>query len=231
MNLSSFDPLTLVLILAGLSLLPMLLVCTTCFLKVSMVLVIVRNAIGVQQVPPSIAIYSIALAITAFVMAPVFREVMAALPPSAVTDPGAAATANAPAGALAARKFSVDDLMGALEPLRRFMVRNTLREHRQHFLAIARKQWPQGAGDEATDSDYIVLIPAFVVSELELAFEVGFVLYVPFVVIDLLLSNLLLALGMQMVSPMVVSLPLKMLLFVVLSGWTRLIDGLIASYA
>jgi type III secretion protein R len=218
MNPTNFDPLSLALVLAALSLLPMLLVCTTCFLKVSMVLIIVKNAIGVQQVPPNIAIYSIALAVTAFVMAPVFNEVADALPRQVKGAP------------VPDKQVGIPELVTALEPMRRFMLANTLPEKRDHFLALATRQWRPSMGAAPTPSDYLVLIPTFVVSELELALQAGFVLYIPFVVIDLLISNLLLALGMQMVSPMVVSLPLKMLLFVMLDGWTKLIDGLVLSY-
>jgi type III secretion protein R len=217
MNLTNFDPLSLVILLAAMSLLPLLMICTTCFLKVSMVMVIVRNAIGVQQVPPSLAIYSLALVVTGFVMAPVFHEVSTTL---GFKTTSARTTEN----------LSLAELLVAAEPLRKFMVSNTLPEQRQHFLGIARKQWPADMARTAKDTDYMVLIPAFVVSEMQLALEVGFVLYIPFVVIDLVLSNLLLALGMQMVSPMVVSLPLKILLFVMLDGWTRLVDGLVQSY-
>ena len=217
MNIGNIDPIALALLLAALALMPVILVCTTCFLKVSMVLLIVRNAIGVQQVPPGIAIHSIALAITVLVMAPVFKEVLSALPA------GDSQTDTA--------RLTVPDLAVAAEPLRRFMMRNTLPEQRTHILSVARKQWPAPASSDLHDSDYVVLVPAFVMSELQLAFQIGFVLYVPFVVIDLLISNLLLALGMQMVSPMVISLPMKMLLFVVLDGWAKLFDGLVRSYA
>jgi len=209
-----FDPLSLALLLAALSLLPLLLVCTTCFLKVSMVLILLRNAIGVQQVPPTIAVYAVAMAITMFVMAPVAREMSKALPD----------------GDARTRQMTVTELATVAEPLRGFMMSNTLPERRARFLAIARNQWTTATTDPVSDADFVVLIPAFVVSEMELAFQVGLMLYVPFVVIDLLLSNLLLALGMQMVSPMVVSLPLKILLFVMLDGWSRLFEGLVASY-
>ena len=122
-------------------------------------------------------------------------------------------------------------LVHAAEPLREFMTRQTLPEQRQHFLTLLRRQWPADRAADVRDTDYVVLIPSFVVSELQLAFQAGFILYVPFVVIDLLISNLLLALGMQMVSPMVVSLPLKLLLFVLLDGWAKLMDGLVMSYS
>lgn len=217
MSASPFDPIAVAVLLGLLSLLPLALICTTCFLKVSMVLVIVRNAIGVQQVPPSIAVYAVALATTLFIMAPVLSEMRDALPENVMAD--------------RARPLSTDDLARVAEPLRRFMLANTAPERRERVLAMAKSQWPPALRDKVADSDYVVLIPAFVISELELGFQIGFILYVPFVVIDLLLSNLLLALGMQMVSPMVISLPLKMLLFVLLDGWTRLFEALIHSYA
>lgn len=217
MSVSQFDPFSVVLLVAALSLLPLLFICTTCFLKVSMILMIVRNAIGVQQVPPSMAVNSIALAITLFVMTPVFQDVSARLPN--FSDDRRWAT----------KSFALDDLVRAAEPLRKFMLQNTLPEQRQRFLTIA-QQRNKHAESRLRESDYVVLIPTFVISEIELAFKVGFVLYVPFVVIDLLMSNLLLALGMQMVSPMVISIPLKMLLFVMLDGWTRLFEGLVSSY-
>jgi len=222
---NAYDPLSIALVLGALSLLPLVTICTTCYLKVSVVLMIVRNAIGIQQVPPSVAVYAVALATTVFVMAPVFGQMQAKLEAS----PAYAAASSSPDRA--PRLPPIADLLSASEPLRHFMTANTLPEQRQHFLDLLKRQWPPVQAAQVHDTDYVVLIPSFVVSELQLAFQAGFVLYVPFVVIDLLISNVLLALGMQMVSPMVVSLPLKLLLFVVLDGWVKLIDGLVMSYA
>jgi type III secretion protein R len=215
MNISQFDPLGLALLLGSLSLIPLMLICTTCFLKVSVVLMIVKNAIGVQQVPPAIAIYAIALSITAFVMTPVIRDIGNNL-----------GIVN---GKLPAETISVARIAEALEPLRSFMLKNTTTDQRNRVLNIGKKHHKDIASPLG-HSDYAVLIPAFVMSELQLAFEIGFVLYVPMIVIDLLVSNILLALGMQMVSPMVVSIPLKILLFVALDGWFRLFEGLALSY-
>lgn len=220
MNLNAYDPVALVLLLAGLALLPLLMVCTTSFLKISMVLLIVRNALGVQQVPPGIAVNAIALAATLFVMAPVFNEMASRLQSISPTSQSAASG-----------RMGLAQIAHAAEPLRDFMLANTLPERRQKFVELAERQWRRTTLTTPGERDYVVLIPCFVISELEMALKAGFVLYVPFVVIDLLLSNLLLALGMQMVSPMVVSLPLKLLLFVVLEGWTRLFEGLVSSYA
>lgn len=214
MNINQFDPLSLALLLGTLSLMPLLLICTTCFLKVSVVLMIVKNAIGVQQVPPALAVYAIAMSITAFVMAPVAHNIGVNL--GFVGDK------------LPTEKITVGRMVEAAEPLRAFMIKNTSPEQRQRILNIAAKS--NTHADSLQETDYTVLIPAFVISELQLAFEIGFVLYIPMVVIDLLVSNILLALGMQMVSPMVVSMPLKILLFVVLDGWFRLFEGLALSY-
>lgn len=236
MNLAAYDPVSLVLMLAGMALLPLLMVCTTAFLKISMVLMIVRNALGVQQVPPGIAINAVALAATLFVMAPIFNEMAGRLQLTSPSQdlsgrPSSSRTlASSDAGAPPSRG-GLGHIAYAAEPLREFMLANTLPERRQRFVELAQRQWKRSALGTPNERDYVVLIPCFVISEMEMALKAGFILYVPFVVIDLLLSNLLLALGMQMVSPMVVSLPLKLLLFVVLDGWTRLFEGLVASYA
>lgn len=229
MSGSGFDPISLAVLLAGLTLLPLLMVCTTSYLKISVVLMIVRNALGVQQVPPSMALNGMALAATLFVMAPVLNEVMARLPQN-LTGLASSGGASDAAPRASSSRIGIAELAHAFEPMRAFMLANTLPEKRQKFVDLARQQWGSRLA-APNERDYVVLIPCFVVSELELALKAGFVLYVPFVVIDLLLSNLLLALGMQMVSPMVVSLPLKILLFVLLDGWTRLFDGLVRSYA
>ncbi|MBB3194452.1 EscR/YscR/HrcR family type III secretion system export apparatus protein [Roseateles terrae] len=248
MNLAAYDPISLVLLLAGMALLPLLMVCTTAFLKISMVLMIVRNALGVQQVPPGIAVNAVALAATLFVMAPIFNEMAGRLQltssskegsgrPSSYSAASGGAAAGYAGGSAAGESGSVPSrgslahVAYAAEPLREFMLANTVPERRQRFVELAQRQWKRSALGTPNERDYVVLIPCFVISEMEMALKAGFVLYVPFVVIDLLLSNLLLALGMQMVSPMVVSLPLKLLLFVVLDGWTRLFEGLVASYA
>lgn len=217
MNLASASPIGLAVLMAILGLLPLLLLCTTSLLKFSVVLVIVRNAIGVQQVPPSMAVYGIALAATLFVMAPTFNDAVHA------------AFGDTPSAAMSV-PLDTDRIVRAGEPFRNFMLKNTTPEGRAQFVEIASKHWPPEMMKHTSDHDYVILIPAFVVSQLQSAFEIGFLLYVPFIVIDLLVSNLLLALGMTMVSPMTISLPLKLLLFVQLDGWGRLIKGLTDSY-
>ena len=109
-------------------------------------------------------------------------------------------------------------------------MRNTAPDVLTHLLENTARLWPQEMAQQVNRDDLILLVPAFVLSQLQAGFEIGFLIYIPFIVVDLIVSNLLLALGMQMVSPMTISLPLKLLLFVLVSGWTRLLDSLFLSY-
>ncbi|MBI6563875.1 type III secretion system export apparatus subunit SctR [Pseudomonas synxantha] len=217
--MSSFqgiDPVVLAIFLGALSLMPMLLVVCTAFLKIVIVLMITRNAIGVQQVPPGMAINGIALAATLFIMAPVGYEMaeIVKVSPLDLTSVGALQQTG----------------MEAIKPLRTFMLRNSDPDILTHLLENSERMWPAQMAQEVQREDLILLVPAFVLSQLQAGFEIGFLIYIPFIVIDLIVSNLLLALGMQMVSPMTISLPLKLLLFVMVSGWSRLLDSLFLSY-
>ncbi|MBU3056153.1 type III secretion system export apparatus subunit SctR [Pseudomonas indica] len=216
MNIGHVDPLLLALFLGALSLLPLLMIICTCFLKISMVLLITRNAIGVQQVPPNMAVYGIALAATIFIMAPVFSDMNQRLKEEKID-------------------FSSMDTIQAgttrvIEPLQNFMSRNTDPDILTHLLDNSARMWPKDMAAKVKRDDLLVIVPAFVLSELQAGFQIGFLVYIPLIVIDLIVSNILLALGMQMVSPMTLALPLKILLFVLASGWTRLLDGLFYSY-
>ncbi len=216
MNIQGLDPIVLAVFLGALSLLPMLLIVCTAFLKIVIVLMITRNAIGVQQVPPSMAINGIALAATLFIMAPVGYEIAEGLK-TAPLD-----TSNVHA--------LLQTGSEAIKPLRAFMLRNVDADVLTHLLENTARLWPAQMAQEVQRDDLILLVPAFVLSQLQAGFEIGFLIYIPFIVIDLIVSNLLLALGMQMVSPMTISLPLKLLLFVLVSGWSRLLDSLFLSY-
>ena len=215
MNPLQQDPLLLGLVLGALALLPLTVMMTTSFLKISMVLVLVRNAIGVQQAPSSMALNGIALAMTLFVMTPTVNAGLAAYRNTAQANGG---------------ELQLPALIAAAEPLRGFMLRNGSAEQRRLFVAATRSSWPQGDASSVGEQDWSIVVPAFVVSEMLKGFEIGFLLYIPFIVIDLLVSNVLLALGMQMVSPATLSLPLKILLFVAADGWGRLLHALVLSY-
>lgn len=218
MNPGDSDPIALALMLGTLALLPLAVTMTTSFLKISMVLVILRNALGVQQAPPAMALNGIALAMTMFVMAPTFDACLARY-----QEPPRHSASNATAAQL--HRFGK-----AFEPLREFMLRNSRGDQRRLFVATTRQTWPAAQAAAVKETDWAVLVPAFVVSELIAGFEIGFLLYIPFIVIDLLVSNVLLALGMQMVSPVMLSIPLKILLFVAIDGWGRLLNALVLSY-
>ncbi|ERH58495.1 type III secretion system export apparatus subunit SctR [Pseudomonas simiae] len=216
MTFQGIDPLILALFVGALALMPMLLIICTSFLKIVIVLMITRNAIGVQQVPPSMAVNGIALAATLFIMAPVGYEIAEGIKASPVDT------------------SSVTNFLQtgreAIQPLRAFMLRNVDPDVLTHLLENTARLWPAKMAQEVQREDLILLVPAFVLSQLQAGFEIGFLIYIPFIVIDLIVSNLLLALGMQMVSPMTISLPLKLLLFVMVSGWSRLLDSLFLSY-
>ena len=216
MNVQGIDPVLLALFLGAVSLMPMLLIVCTAFLKIVIVLMITRNALGVQQVPPSMAINGIALAATLFIMAPVGYEI-------------AQAVKITPVDVTSVQAFQ-DTSSHAIQPLRVFMSRNTDPDILTHLVETSVRMWPPEMAQATHRDDLILLIPAYVLSQLQSGFEIGFLIYIPFIVIDLIVSNLLLALGMQMVSPMTISLPLKLLLFVLVSGWSRLLDSLFLSY-
>lgn len=213
----NFDPITLAVLLALMALLPTLVVVCTAFLKIVVVMSLLRNALGVQQMPPNLALYGMALILAAYVMAPVgvhMFERIGAQPDNLKSLPA----------------FIASVREGA-EPLRDFMVKNSRPEQRDFFVRTAQRMWGPDLSAGVGPRDFLVLMPAFVVSELTAAFQIGFLLYLPFVVIDLIVSNILLAMGMMMVSPVTISLPLKLFLFVMVDGWSRLIQGLVLTYA
>lgn len=218
---SQHDIISFTILLGLMSLVPLMVVTTTSFLKIALVLMVLRNAIGVQQVPPTIAIYGIALAMSVFVMAPTMQEI----------GTRAIAMESQPATGQAQGSTSLlKQAAHTLEPLRGFMLKFSHPDQRELFLDSAKKLWPKDMAAAATTSDVLVLVPAFVVSELQTGYQIGFLIYIPFVVIDLLVSNLLMALGMQQVSPQTITIPLKLLLFSMVGGWGKLLNALAMSY-
>lgn len=216
---NQYDIVSFSVLLAMLALVPLMVVTTTSFLKISLVLLVLRNAVGVQQVPPTLAIYGISLALSVFIMAPTVQEIGKH---ALSFETNTASSRTTPLLVKAQESF---------EPLRKFMLKVSKPEQRELFLASAKKLWPKEAARDAQQSDALILIPAFVVSELQTGYEIGFLIYIPFVVIDLLISNLLMALGMQQVSPQTITIPLKLLLFTLVSGWAKLLNALALSYA
>lgn len=214
--MGGFDPVVLTFMLALLGLVPLVFVTTTSFLKISIVLSLVRNALGVQQAPPNIVLYALALMMTVFIMAPIGQDIGDAIQ----SDPNA--TRSATSLVAAAKR-------GA-EPMRKFLLTNSKVEQRDFFMGQAKRIWPPKMASEVRQDDLLILVPSFVVTELTAAFEIGFLLFLPFIVIDLVVSNILMAMGMMMVSPATITLPLKLFLFVMVDGWSRLLHGLVLTY-
>jgi type III secretion protein R len=215
------------LAMAALALVPFALLMVTCFVRISVVLSILRSAIGAPQVPPTQVLTGLALVLTLAVMAPTAERMLAAVAPVFPTL-GAAADAD-----LTSEK-TLAALGGAAqrarEPLRAFLLEHTGARDRATFHVLALKMRAPEERAGITNRDFAVVVPAFVTSELRRAFEIGFLLFIPFLVIDMVVANLLLALGMHMLSPTTVSLPFKLLLFVVADGWTLVVRGLMESY-
>lgn len=209
-------PLSLVLVLSLVGLLPFAFMALTSFVKIATVLQIVRGAIGAESVPSSAVVLALSAALTLIAMAPVGDRIAQRL------EPLLAANASEPATLISS---AIDAVR---EPLRGFLSSNASAKEKQRFLKLAQKR--RGAGAEVRDTDLMVVVPAFLVTELLEAFTLGFALYLPFLVIDLVVANVLIGLGMQMMSPNQISLPFKLLLFVAADGWGLLAEALVTGY-
>lgn len=213
------DPLLIVTVLGAAALLPFLALLVTSFVKIVVVLGLLRQGLGLQQVPPNMVINSLAIILSIYVMAPVGMHAVDTL-----RDKLQGPSTN--------RRFEDVTVIyqSVSTPLRGFLQKHSTERDRIFFVHSAQKLWPDESAKELRSDDMLVLIPSFTVRELTSAFQIGFVIYVAFVIVDLIVGNVLLALGMQMLSPSVISTPFKLLLFVTLDGWERLVHGLILSY-
>lgn len=189
----------------------------TSFLKISVILFLLRNALGIQQTPPNLVLYGVALLLSIYVMAPVATASYAA-----AVQPGSSYTTLSEL---------VDTAQRAGAPVKTFMLHFTTPGEREFFANATARVWSADPGLHVTPDDLLVVLPAFVLSELQRAFEAGFLLYLPFITVDLVVTAVLLAMGMSSVSPSTLSVPLKLFLFVAISGWTRLMHGLVLGYA
>jgi len=255
------NPVVMIIVLGALSLAPFVLIMMTSFVKISVTLSILRNALGTQQVPPNQVITGLAFVLTLFVMSPVAERMYEA----------AGSVSNSrDIFSEASVKSLFDASQKGKEPLRKFLSLHSHPKDRLLFMELAAKldrqsrealvpqpaapatpapppaqaqpqdpqqppqqpeQQPEPAPALLIDKDdFRVLIPSFVTSELKNAFQIGFLIFVPFLVIDMVVANILLSMGMSMLSPSVISLPFKLLLFVLVDGWFLLIRGLVLSY-
>lgn len=218
------DIITKVAVLAALALLPFAIMLLTSFLKMVVVLSLLRNALGVQQSPPNQAINGIALLMTIYVMFPTCLAMYNNAQSYIKTE----APKNLFSGQAAYYLVNVMDK--TKEPLKDFLQRNTVNKHLRYFYQLAYRSFPGEFKKSLKMNDLIVLVPAYVTSQLKSAFEIGVLIYLPFFVIDLVTSNILLAMGMMMLSPLTIALPLKLLLLVMIDGWTLVVQGLVLTY-
>jgi len=211
-------PIPMMALLAAMALIPFAILMLTSFSKIAVVLSIARSAMGTQQIPPSTVLTGLAVILSVHVMAPVFQDMW---------SEGKAALADAD-------DQDVDALFQAgtraAAPLRAFLEKHGSLEDRTMFHDLARQLRGEARASEVSEADLVVIVPAFVISELKGAFRIGFLVFLPFLVLDMVIANLLLALGMQSLSPTSVSLPFKLLLFVAVDGWSLLSQGLILGY-
>ena len=203
-------PVVTILALTLLSVAPALLLTMTSFTKILVVLGLTRNALGLQQTPPNQVLAGLALFLSLFIMAPVL---------SAVNDAGVQPYLNGDKKAGAAYEDGV-------EPLKEFMLDNVDDAELELLTNVADRELP----DNRDEVSLATLVPAFILTELKQAFIIGFIIFVPFLVIDIVVSGALMALGMMMMPPVMVSLPFKLLLFVMVDGWALVIKSLVSSY-
>jgi flagellar biosynthetic protein FliP len=198
------------IILTLLTLAPAILLMVTSFTRIVVVLSLVRSALGTQQMPPNQIIVGLALFLTFFVMAPVWNKI----------------------NAEAYQPYMEEQISGeqafalATAPLKDFMLKQTREKDLALFIKMSREPRPA----KPADISLSVLVPAFIISELKTAFQIGFMIYLPFMIIDMVISSILLSMGMMMLPPIIMSLPFKLLLFVLVDGWYLIIGSLVQSF-
>ncbi len=247
-------PLVMLLVLAGLVLLPILAMMTTAFVKLVVVMSMLRNALGTQQIPPTPVITGLALILTIYIMAPVGAQMYK------TAEETIQQGSNQPLLSQTSVNMLMTAISQAKEPMREFLIKHTHPQEQKLFYQIGRvmmnvpgaeeakevtaeaateaeitaetagEEKPAKKPKELSPTDFMVLIPAFTISELTESFQIAFIIFLPFLIIDIVVTNILLALGMFMVPPVTMSLPVKLLLFVMVDGWHILTKALITGY-
>lgn len=253
-----YDPMGVIIFLIGLALAPFIAMMVTSYIKLVIVMNLLRQAMGLQQVPPNMIINGLAIVMTIYIMAPTLQESIHrvtyanqvldvrkanprtfTLPTEIKNFSGKSSNDNQWISSFTKNDTeqeakSLEELVSILnytkQPIVDFLMRHSTAKHRSFFIHIARRVWPKAYLTDLKASDLIICVPAFILTELTAAFEIGFIIYLPFITIDLVISNILLAMGMMMVSPMTISLPFKLMLFVLVSGWDKLIEALALTY-
>ena len=199
----------MLIVMTVFSLLPFVFSCMTSFLRFTIVFSMLKTAMGTQQVPPGIVIVGLSMILTFYTMGPVFQKMY---------DMG-----NIP---YAKNGDIVMAISEGSKPLKEFMMKQTRESDLEFFVSLSKKNPPKSP-EEITIWQ---VAPAFIISELKTSFEIGFIIFVPFIVLDLIVANILLALGMFMLSPTIISLPFKLLIFIAVDGWNLIVQGLVTSY-
>lgn len=199
----------LLLLMASLTFLPIIFITMTSFLRFIIVFSILKTAMGTQQVPPGMVIIGLSIILTFYTMSPVFSEMYQA---------GYKPYQESGSITLAMKE--------GMEPLKMFMMKQT----RQQDVAFFIEQQKKAPPETPSDIGLFEIAPAYIMSELKTSFEIGFIIFIPFIVIDLIVANILLALGMFMLSPTIISLPFKLLIFIAVDGWGLIVNGLVNSF-
>ncbi len=201
--------LQMLIVMTVFSLIPLVFCCMTSFLRFVIVFSMLKTAMGTQQVPPSIVIIGLAMILTFFTMGPTFSKMYEL-------------------GSVPYQKNQnmIEAINEGSKPLKEFMMKQTRESDLAFFVELSHKEAPK-TPEEITIWQ---VAPAYIISELKTAFEIGFIIFVPFIVLDLVVANILLALGMFMLSPTIISLPFKLLIFIAVDGWALIVQGLVTSY-
>lgn len=212
-------------VLTILSLLPFIIMILTSFMKIVIVLSLLRNALGVQQAPPNQILNGVAVMLSLFIMYPTVVKMYDASKQSAygLQVPDSLVSTGSSA-------YIIKMVTATQEPLKQFLINNSSVKHRAMFYRMSYKVLPDEYRPNLTPEDLIIVVPSYIVSQLKEAFEIGVLIYIPFFVIDLVTSNVLLAMGMMMLSPVTISMPLKLFLLVMLDGWSLLVEGLVNTF-
>lgn len=211
------QPLEIIILLTLIALAPSMLIMMTCFTRIVIVLGFLRTAMQTQSTPPNMVITGMALFLTFFIMAPVFSEINEVAYQPYVSE-----------------ELTTEEALDAASvPLKKFMLKQTSQDDLQFFLDLSKTEEPEGGyTDEYLQNDLslTVIVPSFMISELKRAFQMGFLIFLPFLVIDLVVGSTLMSMGMMMLPPAMISMPFKILVFVLADGWNLLIGSVVASY-
>ena len=208
---SRSETVDIVLLLTVLSVLPSVLIMLTCFPRIIIVLSLIRNGLGLQQMPPNQVLIGLALFLTFFVMSPVIDDI----------------NVNAYQPYVAEEISQEEAFERAMEPVRGFMLKQTYKTDLEFFISVSDKDAEIKSVEDVANT---TLIPAFITSEIKRGFQIGFLLYIPFIVLDMIVASALMSMGMMMLPPIVISLPFKVLLFVLVDGWTLTVKTLLSSF-